>query len=54
MASFANGGKDAMILLGATIRRTPNSDVLDAPWPFDLKDMHVAAFAAFFAIASFP
>ena len=46
VASFANGGKDAMILLGATTRRTPNGDVLDAPRPFDLKDMDVPALCA--------
>jgi len=35
-----------MILLGATTRRTPNGDVLDAPRPFDLKDMDVPALCA--------
>lgn len=46
VASFANGGEDAMILLGATTRRTPNGDVVDKPRPFDLREMDVPALRA--------
>jgi hypothetical protein len=46
VAAFANSGKDAIILVGATTQKAPNGDVLQAGRPFDLNEMDVPAVRA--------
>jgi hypothetical protein len=46
VASFANSGNEAMLLMGITTRGSLNGDVLDAVRPFPIADMNVVAIRA--------